>query len=385
MASLQLRKGTAAQWAAANPVLKVGEPGAEWDTYKLKIGDGTTAWNSLAYVGGSGSGITQLTGDVTAGPGSGSQAATIANNAITSGKINDGAVTNTKLGSASVTESKIDDGAVTTSKMPNAAVTLAKMADLAADRLIGRGNGSGTGVPQAISLGTGLSMSATTLNVTASGTGGGVPGIDPRSSIYVPFTSTGIDDEFDDNSFSGWTAVNDGVTVPTIAEAYDRVSLLHPGGGASARLCSYMKTQTPGTNSSIEVGFQMGGRGQSFNIAGLIFADGNTYGAGTQVVFYYSPQETLFVRAPFTNYNAIGTATGLSAPARAYPRIILLRFRYEGSNNWSGWTSVDGQQWLNVTGTFARTLSPTHVGFFVTTWGGASPHNFVFDYFRYIA
>ncbi len=41
------------------------------------------------YSDSGGSGITQLTGDVTAGPGTGSQAATIANNAVTDGKLRD--------------------------------------------------------------------------------------------------------------------------------------------------------------------------------------------------------------------------------------------------------------------------------------------------------
>ena len=48
----QLRGGTAADWTAANPVLASREPGAETDTGKLKIGDGSTAWSSLPYVGG---------------------------------------------------------------------------------------------------------------------------------------------------------------------------------------------------------------------------------------------------------------------------------------------------------------------------------------------
>lgn len=47
--------------------------------------------------GGGSSGITQLTGDVTAGPGSGSQVATIANNAVTTSKINNNAVTLGKM------------------------------------------------------------------------------------------------------------------------------------------------------------------------------------------------------------------------------------------------------------------------------------------------
>ena len=54
----KLRRGTAARWAAANPVLLAGEPGLETDTLKLKHGDGATAWNDLPYwnFGGGGSG-----------------------------------------------------------------------------------------------------------------------------------------------------------------------------------------------------------------------------------------------------------------------------------------------------------------------------------------
>jgi hypothetical protein len=46
---IRLRRGTAAQWSAANPVLALGEPGFETDTSRVKIGDNTTAWNALAY------------------------------------------------------------------------------------------------------------------------------------------------------------------------------------------------------------------------------------------------------------------------------------------------------------------------------------------------
>lgn len=48
------RRGTAAEWVAANPVLQAGEIGVELSTPPtMKIGDGVTAWNSLPYAGGS--------------------------------------------------------------------------------------------------------------------------------------------------------------------------------------------------------------------------------------------------------------------------------------------------------------------------------------------
>jgi len=46
---LQLRRGLASAWTAANPILAQGEPGLETDTAKLKFGDGATAWTALGY------------------------------------------------------------------------------------------------------------------------------------------------------------------------------------------------------------------------------------------------------------------------------------------------------------------------------------------------
>jgi len=46
-----LRNDAATAWSTANPVLMKGEIGIEIDTNKFKIGDGTTDWNALSYVG----------------------------------------------------------------------------------------------------------------------------------------------------------------------------------------------------------------------------------------------------------------------------------------------------------------------------------------------
>jgi len=71
---IQVRRGTASQWTSANPTLAAGEWGLETDTLKVKIGDGATAWTSLAYQGA---------GDVTL---TGTQ--TLTNKTLTDPKIN---------------------------------------------------------------------------------------------------------------------------------------------------------------------------------------------------------------------------------------------------------------------------------------------------------
>ena len=62
------RKDTAANWTAANPILLSGEIGYETDTKKFKIGNGSTAWNSLAYLPiPDGSGNLTITGNLEIG------------------------------------------------------------------------------------------------------------------------------------------------------------------------------------------------------------------------------------------------------------------------------------------------------------------------------
>lgn len=62
MTTIKLRRGTAAEWTTANPILAAGEMGIETDTRKFKFGDGTTPWNTLDYASAEGGGGT---GDVT--------------------------------------------------------------------------------------------------------------------------------------------------------------------------------------------------------------------------------------------------------------------------------------------------------------------------------
>ncbi len=98
---IQVRRGTASQWTSTNPTLASGEWGYETDTGKVKIGNGSTAWNSLAYqgagdiegvtagtglTGGGTSGTVTLAIDSTVATLTGSQ--TLTNKTLTDPKIN---------------------------------------------------------------------------------------------------------------------------------------------------------------------------------------------------------------------------------------------------------------------------------------------------------
>jgi hypothetical protein len=57
MTIMQQKRGTAAEWDSNSTiVLAEGEIGVEYNTGKAKVGDGTSAWSALPYIGGGGGG-----------------------------------------------------------------------------------------------------------------------------------------------------------------------------------------------------------------------------------------------------------------------------------------------------------------------------------------
>ena len=64
---IQLRRGSAAEWASANTVLGEGEPGFSVNNNTLKIGDGVTTYANLSGIsgGGGGGGISNVVEDTT--------------------------------------------------------------------------------------------------------------------------------------------------------------------------------------------------------------------------------------------------------------------------------------------------------------------------------
>lgn len=78
---------------ANQPLATAVSPGAIYyvtdEQVTERVSDDGLSWEDISDAGSATPAITQLTGDVTAGPGSGSQAATIANGAVTNAKLRD--------------------------------------------------------------------------------------------------------------------------------------------------------------------------------------------------------------------------------------------------------------------------------------------------------
>lgn len=174
---IQLRRGTASEWTSANPVLSSGEAGFETDTRQFKIGDGTTAWNSLNYYAtGTITGVTTASGSgLTGGGTTGSLTLAVDptvvitknyvgargdlitatandtpsllgigtdNYVLVAEPSNGGNATGLKW--AQVTADGIASNAVTTAKIADSNVTLAKLASAVQDLLIPAGTVAAT-------------------------------------------------------------------------------------------------------------------------------------------------------------------------------------------------------------------------------------------------
>ena len=56
---IRLRRNTSTQWVSLDPVLGPGEQGYEIDTNRIKVGNGSTRWSQLEYLGSDEAAVSQ--------------------------------------------------------------------------------------------------------------------------------------------------------------------------------------------------------------------------------------------------------------------------------------------------------------------------------------
>lgn len=61
--TIQIRRDTEANWTSNNPVLAVGEFAYSTDTYKVKVGNGSSAWTALDYINSTPAELSAAAGD----------------------------------------------------------------------------------------------------------------------------------------------------------------------------------------------------------------------------------------------------------------------------------------------------------------------------------
>lgn len=204
-----------------------------------------------------------------------------------------------------------------------------------------------------------------------------------------PTSGNTYGDEFDDENFSGWTSVVPGSPTITPVEQDKFMSILHPGGGSTNNIFhSYMKScGSLSAGDWISMTFRQWMGNSNYPQVTLWFADGATYGAGNQVGYAFSPNESQLVIRANTNYNN-QTAFNGGGPGSTNNLTTLgydmsLKLVYQGSNTYDGYWSLDGVNWTQShTGTSCGSFTPNYCGFGYTPWGCAYPSVASFRNFR---
>jgi hypothetical protein len=319
-----------------------------------------------------------LTGDVT-GSGTGSFAATIANNAVTFAKVQqiatDKILGRDSSGTGVVEELAVSGGVEftgsggiqtsaftgdvtkaaggTSQTIASSAVTYAKIQDIsAASRLLGRGAGAGAGVTQEISLGTGLSMSGTTLSASAAGTvtsvdaSGGTTGMTFSGG---PVTTTGT------LTLAGTLAVANGGTGATSAAG----ALTNLGAYPNSNPAGY--TSNAGTVTNVSAS---GGANISVATGSTTPVISQVPATTTQNGYMTSTQATkldgIAAGASVTSVGVSGGTTGLTTsggPITSSGTITLagtLSVANGGTSSTSAQSAIDFLAGATTNGTYLR-------------------------------
>lgn len=202
----------------------------------------------------------------------------------------------------------------------------------------------------------------------------------------LPASPNANDDEFNDDSFTGWTAVVPGSPASVVAtESNDALSVYHPSGAAGARDAHAWVKSLGGASAPVVIETCMRGgnlEGQPSNnlFMGILFADGTASGAGTQILGLldlYTPNVAI---EKWTNYTTFSAQVTKNI-TRWYALAIYMRLSWTAANTWKFEVSPDGISWITVQTGWSQTMTPTHYGVFVAN-GTAQPTVTTFEYFR---
>lgn len=205
-----------------------------------------------------------------------------------------------------------------------------------------------------------------------------------------------LDDEFNDSSLdSSWvrydtTAAGSAPVVYT--EGADVLNINHAGsasdntGPAHALLKPLGALTFPCT---IEAAFRMWRRyATNYQMFGLIFTDGTSQTSKGLWINPYSSTNTATAWTVRTcGWNALNTSEAYSpGPNVTYEMIggpMYQRLVWTAANTWQSYFSCDGVGWHKLpSADMSFTMTPTHVGFAMSTWNVNTPCMGSVEYFR---
>jgi hypothetical protein len=219
---------------------------------------------------------------------------------------------------------------------------------------------------------------------TTGGGGGGTTWLDHAASGNGAGAS--LDDEFDDSSKAvAWTetAVSGSATW---TEDADVLSVIFNSQTASDAAFIAKTLTSFTTGDYIETAIRLGGAASNWIMGGLILTDGTGSSANQVSVGFQIGSPALVARGgTVTSMDAGSTGWSRTTDTQAHPMLWWhLRLTYVSANTWKAEASIDGVTWTDFgNGNFSHTMTPTHGGVWVSSWGGTTTGRLAsFEYFR---
>ena len=171
---------------------------------------------------------------------------------------------------------------------------------------------------------------------------------------------------------TGLVVVED--TTPNITQLFSddtqRLSLIHPGGDASQELHGIVWPWTPAGDFYLDGAYSLLKETGNHGIAGIIAADGTTWGAGLQTSASLNWADNDIRPRNWANWNAESGSPPNHVLANVGAVPIFTRLVYtDSTDNWEAFWSVDGLLWISI-GSITDVHSTTHVGFMISSWAG---------------
>jgi hypothetical protein len=126
--------------------------------------------------------------------------------------------------------------------------------------------------------------------------------------------------------------------------------------------------------------------GSNYSFAGLMLADGNTFGSGNQILGILGAAaagKNLQVSA-FTGFNTAAGVSSVTLTTMDTLRFVYVRLVMTAANTWRVDGSPDGVNWIKGS-TISRTVTPTHVGLCSTSYGTSTKHVVSSEFLRRVA
>lgn len=190
-----------------------------------------------------------------------------------------------------------------------------------------------------------------------------------------------LDDEFDDDSLDGALTTVTPTGTASWSEGDGQLGVEFYSQTASD-VVGIVKTIGSLTPAAEVTTYARRSGYNSYSMSGVVLADGTTANDKVVLAGTYTTAATTY------SFFRSGTWTNV---ANTYSNTLIdsgsnpwySRLRWVAINQWEAEWSIDGVVWTDLgVATQAYTMVPTHVGLWVSSWGGTSRNLASFDYLR---